>query len=72
MSWVITAAPMFMNELTVLMIAAATPEKTRPAREDGGGEAQEEGWRRPVRVVAGGPPSPPEATRAFTATPTPK
>ena len=31
----IAAAPMFMNELTVLMIAAATPEKTIPASSSG-------------------------------------
>ena len=30
-----TAAPMFMNEFTVLMVAAATPEKTSAASSTG-------------------------------------
>ena len=34
-SCVIAAAPMFMNEFTVLMIAAATPEKTSAASSTG-------------------------------------
>ncbi len=34
-SWVMTAAPMFMNELTVLMMAAATLEKTMAASSTG-------------------------------------
>ncbi len=35
MSCVTAAAPMFMNEFTVLMIAAATPEKTSAASSTG-------------------------------------
>jgi hypothetical protein len=67
-SCVSAAAPMLRNELTVLMIAAATPLKTRAARKTGTWRSRNVGVASSARASAG---SAPVATSARIAKPTP-